>query len=103
MSFPMFTPIRIIRQRLARHLKREALYSLRIVVFIGASDGVVAVDAVERGGVGECGWLVGVGGGGVGGVVLGGAFVEGFGHTARVFGDGCEGACDGSRGNGYGA
>jgi len=95
MRFPVLTPVRKIRQRLARHLKREALHSLRIVVFVSASDGIVAVDAVEGGSIGECGWLVGVGGG-RGGGVFGGAFVQGFGHAARVFGDGCDGTCYGS-------
>jgi hypothetical protein len=50
-SFPVFRFIRVVWEGFGSHFEGEVLDALIAVVLVRAGDGVVAVDAVEGGGV----------------------------------------------------
>ena len=92
-SFPVFRFIRVVWEGFGGHFEGEVLDALLTVVLVRAGNGVMAVDAVEGGGVCQHrGTFVGA----RGSRVSGGAFADRFGQVAGVGGYGRDCTSDGA-------
>lgn len=91
----MLVFVDVVWEGFGGHFEGEVLDVLFAVVFVRLRDGVVCVDAVERGGVRQ-NWRIWAVVQARGSGIVGGAFAECFGHAAGVGGDRSDGALQGA-------